>query len=57
MSPSVIHRLVDQARANLPEDLRRKPWSCPGLNHGTSILGDTQSLDCYLAAYGHMHLH
>ena len=57
MSPSVIHRLVDQARANLPEDLRRKPWSCPGLNHGTSILGDTQSLDCYLAAYGHMHWH
>ena len=41
--------------ALVPESYRFKPWTYPGLNHGTSLLSTTDSLNCYMAAYGEMH--
>lgn len=49
-----FNQIIDKARNELPEEVRRAPWI--GLDHGVVPLDTEQKLDQYLAAYGKMHV-
>lgn len=40
----------------LPDRYKDKPWTHDSLKHGHGILRDEEALNCYMAAYGEMHV-
>ena len=54
---SIIQELFADAARNVPEAYSSYPWNYPGLNHGTAVLTDNVQLDCYVHAYGRMHVY
>lgn len=47
--------LIARAKESLPSEYKTRPWTCPGLEHGTGILKTDLQLNAYTAAYGEMH--
>ena len=47
--------IIQTAKKYVPEAYRLKPWTYPGLLHGTACLESEEQLNCYLASYGEMH--
>lgn len=47
--------LIARAKESLPLEYKVRPWTCPGLEHGTGILKTDLQLNAYTAAYGEMH--
>lgn len=47
--------VIQTAKKHVPEAYRFKPWTYPGLEHGTACLESEEQLCCYLASYGEMH--
>ena len=41
---------------SLPIEHKARPWRHPELNHGLDLLHSDVALDCYMAAYGDMHI-
>lgn len=48
--------IIARAKESLPAEYRTRPWTYPGLEHGTGILQRDMQLNAYTAAYGEMHL-
>ena len=51
-----IDDIVQLCYDSLPADCKAQPWTHPDLNHGLDLLCTDVALDCYLAAYGEMHV-
>lgn len=47
--------LIAKAKESLPSEYKARPWTYPGLEHGTGILKTDLQLNAYTAAYGEMH--
>ena len=39
----------------VPLQYRSRPWTYPGLDHGTAVLTTEEQCSAYIAAYGNMH--
>lgn len=39
-----------------PKNIRERPWTHPELNHGINLLASDVALNCYMSAYGDMHV-
>lgn len=50
-----MKNLIQQAKNNLAQPYKDRPWSLPELRHGTAILQTEEGLHAYTAAYGEMH--
>lgn len=50
-----MKNLIIKAKEALPSEYKARPWTCPGLEHGTGILKTDLQLNAYTAAYGEMH--
>lgn len=53
--PLTIDEIIKVSREFVPAEYKERPWSVPGLEHGTACLTDDVQLCCYMAAYGEMH--
>lgn len=53
----ILQDLFTDAARNVPDDYVRRPWSYPGLDHGKAVLTTDAQLDCYVHAYGLMHVY
>lgn len=51
-----IDDIIDYCHNALPEEYKGKPWTHPELKHGISILASDVALNCYMSAYGDMHV-
>ena len=51
-----MKKIISIATECAPAAYRNHAWDYYTLNHGTAILADEDSLNCYLAAYGIMHM-
>lgn len=51
-----IEEIIADCKRNTPERYRNCPFRHPELNHGLDLLVSDETLDCYMAAYGEMHL-
>lgn len=40
----------------MPEEYKGRPWTHPELNHGINLLASDVALNCYMSAYGDMHV-
>lgn len=40
----------------MPEEYKGKPWTHPELKHGINLLASDVALNCYMSAYGDMHV-
>lgn len=54
-SPLTLDDILKTAKANVPAQYQSRPWTYPGLDHGTARLENEDQLCCYLSAYGDMH--
>lgn len=48
-------KIIELNKELVPVEFRERPWTIPGLNHGTSVLTSEAQLCAYIAAYGKMH--
>lgn len=48
--------IIEMCKRYVPNKYTFCPWKHPGLNHGINLLQNDNELDCYMAAYGEMHL-
>ena len=53
---SSIVDIAQMCYDSLPVEHRARPWKHPELNHGLDLLQSDVALDCYMAAYGDMHV-
>lgn len=51
-----IDDIIKRCLASLPPHLKARPWSHPQLNHGVDLLASDEALNCYMSAYGEMHM-
>lgn len=51
-----INDIVDCCHDSLPEQFKTFPWRHPELNHGIDLLASDEALNCYMSAYGDMHI-
>ena len=51
-----IDDIVEICHQHLPGDYKYRPWTYPDLKHGTDLLMSDTALDCYMSAYGEMHI-
>ncbi|MBE6287508.1 MAG: hypothetical protein E7099_04900 [Mediterranea massiliensis] len=51
-----IDDIIDYCHNALPKEYRGKPWTHPELNHGKDRLNSDVALNCYVSAYGDMHV-
>lgn len=50
-----MKELIAKAKESLPLEYKSRPWTYPGLEHGTGILSTESQINAYTAAYGEMH--
>ena len=48
--------IIDYCHHALPKEYKGKPWTHPELNHGINLLASDVALNCYMSAYGDMHV-
>lgn len=48
--------IVDLCHESLPEQWNTCPWKHPELIHGIGLLASEEALNCYMSAYGEMHV-
>lgn len=51
-----IDDIIDYCHNVLPEEYKGRPWTHPELNHGINLLASDVALNCYMSAYGDMHV-
>lgn len=51
-----IDGVVELCYGLVPQLLKAHPWDHPELIHGLNVLASEEALDCYMAAYGEMHI-
>ena len=51
-----IDDIIDYCHNALPEEYKGKPWTHPELKHGINLLASDVALNCYMSAYGDMHV-
>ena len=51
-----IDDIIDYCHNALPEEYKGRPWTHPELNHGINLLASDVALNCYMSAYGDMHV-
>ena len=51
-----IGEIIDSCHKKIPEPYRMKPWTHPELNHGVDLLEGDDALNCYMSAYGDIHM-
>lgn len=51
-----IDDIIDYCHNALPEEYKGRPWTHPELNHGKNLLASDVALNCYMSAYGDMHV-
>lgn len=51
-----ISTIVDLCHELLPEQWKSCPWKHPELVHGVGLLASEEALNCYMSAYGEMHV-
>lgn len=54
-SPLTIDEIIKTSKEFVPDEFKARPWTVPGLVHGTACLSSEEQLCCYMAAYGEMH--
>ncbi len=53
---NTIGDIIDWCHQSVPERHRARPWLQQEVNHGVDLLSSEESLDCYMSAYGDMHV-
>lgn len=53
---NTIGDIIDCCHQSVPERHRARPWLQQEVNHGVDLLSSEESLDCYMSAYGDMHV-
>lgn len=48
--------IINICRPHIPDFYKCRPYWHPELQHGAAILSSDEALDCYMGAYGEMHL-
>ena len=51
-----IDEIIDYCHNALPLKYKGRPWAHPELLHGINILASDVALNCYMSAYGDMHV-
>lgn len=51
-----IDDIIDYCHNALPIEYKGRPWTHPELNHGINLLASDVALNCYISAYGDMHI-
>lgn len=51
-----INDIIDLCYELLPEQWKSCPWRHPELIHGIGLLASEEALNCYMSAYGEMHV-
>lgn len=51
-----IDDIINYCHDALPLQYKVKPWTHPELNHGVGLLVSEEALNCYMSAYGDMHV-
>ena len=51
-----IDDIIDYCHNALPNEYKGKPWMHPELQHGVNLLESDEALNCYMSAYGDMHV-
>lgn len=51
-----IDDIIDYCHNALPEEYKGRSWTHPELNHGINLLASDVALNCYMSAYGDMHV-
>ena len=51
-----INDIIDVCHEAIPQEYKAMPWKHPELNHGIDLLASEEALNCYMSAYGDMHV-
>lgn len=51
-----IDDIIDRCHEALPDYYKARPWTHEQLNHGVDLLASNEALNCYMSAYGDMHV-
>ena len=51
-----IDDIISICHEAIPQRHKAKPWLHPELNHGVNLLSSDEVLNCYMSAYGDMHV-
>ena len=51
-----IDDIIKMCHESLSENYKARPWTHPSLNHGVDLLASDEALNCYMSAYGDMHV-
>ena len=51
-----INDIIELCGTSLPSQYKARPWTHPELKHGTDLLYSDEALNCYMYAYGEMHI-
>ena len=51
-----INDIIDVCHKAIPQEHKAMPWKHPELNHGIDLLSSDEALNCYMSAYGEMHV-
>lgn len=51
-----IDNVIDLCHQLVPVKYKSRPWTHPELNHGLDLLASDDALNCYMSAYGEMHV-
>lgn len=51
-----IMNIIDVCHEAIPQKYKATPWNHPELNHGIDLLSSEEALNCYMSAYGDMHV-
>lgn len=51
-----IDDIINNCHEAIPLQYKAKPWTFPELNHGIDLLSSENALNCYMSAYGDMHV-
>ena len=48
--------VIETCRSLTPSDYKTRPYRYPDLHNGVALLDNEDALNCYIAAYGEMHM-
>lgn len=51
-----IDDIINWCHDSLPTQFKMRPWTHEQLNHGVDLLISDEALNCYMSAYGEMHV-
>ena len=51
-----IEGIVELCHQMIPSRYKTRPWTHPELVHGINLLASDDALNCYMSAYGEMHI-